>query len=337
MITLEEAKVAMADHVDQNVVDEFRRSSYLLDKLVFDNAVSPGTGGSTLTYGYVKLKTPSVAGSRKINEEFTPGEAKREDMYAKCDIMGGEFELDRVIIGTSGAVDELDFQTKEKIKATSNYFHYQVINADKDSGSEFDGLKKLIAGSSTEVLADNLDLSTSDAMDKNYNNALDQVTEFISLLAEKPTLLLMNSKMKTKMKNIARRAGYYSRTEDAFGRTVDNWDNIPMVDMEQYYDGEKSVDCVGTEADGTSAIYAVVIAQNAFTGFSPTGTKVVQSYLPDLSQPGAVKKGDVELVAGVALKNTLMAGVLKGIKIKSTAEASNTASSQSTKSTKTTA
>ena len=35
--------------------------------------------------------------------------------------------------------------------------------------------------------------------------------------------------------------------------------------------------------------------------------------MPDLTQPGAVKKGEVELVAGVALKNTLKAGHMKGI------------------------
>lgn len=325
MITLEEAKVGMADKVDQEVVDEFRRSSQLLDMMTFDNAVSPGTGGSTLTYGYQKLKTPSVAGARKINAEYTAGEAVREKKTADCEIMGGEFQLDRVIIGTAGAVDELQFQVDQKIKATSNYFHYQVINADTDNGNEFDGLKKLLAGSTTEITAD-IDLTTTDNMDKNYNSALDAITEFIGALSDKPTALLMNSKMLTKVKNIARRAGYYSRTEDSFGRTVDNWDNIPLIDMKQYWDGSKSVDCVATESDGSSAIYAVVIAQDGFCGFSPTGSKVVQSYLPDLSQPGAVKKGDVELVAGVALKNTLKAGVLKGIKI-----ASTTSSTKSTK------
>ena len=53
---------------------------------------------------------------------------------------------------------------------------------------------------------------------------------------------------------------------------------------------------------------------DAFHGISPVGTGVINSYLPDLSQPGAVKKGEVELVAGVALKNTLKAAHLKGIK-----------------------
>ena len=53
---------------------------------------------------------------------------------------------------------------------------------------------------------------------------------------------------------------------------------------------------------------------DAFHGISPVGTGVIISYLPDLSQPGAVKTGEVELVAGVALKNTLKAAHLKGIK-----------------------
>ena len=49
-ITLEQSKVGLADHVDQQVIDEFRRDSFILDRLTFDNAVSPGTGGSTLIF-----------------------------------------------------------------------------------------------------------------------------------------------------------------------------------------------------------------------------------------------------------------------------------------------
>ncbi len=56
-ITLAQAKVGMANHVDQQVIDQFRRGSMLLEALTFDNSVSPGTGGSTLTYGYTQLKT----------------------------------------------------------------------------------------------------------------------------------------------------------------------------------------------------------------------------------------------------------------------------------------
>ena len=151
MITLEEAKVGMADKVDQAVIDEFRRGSLLLDRLIFDNAVSPGTAGSTLTYGYMKLETPSTAGFRKLNEEYKGSEAKRKKASADLKIFGGEFSLDRVIINTSGAVDELDFQMQEKIKAAINLFHYAVINGNSTTNEdEFDGLNVLVKGSSTE-------------------------------------------------------------------------------------------------------------------------------------------------------------------------------------------
>jgi uncharacterized protein YhbP (UPF0306 family) len=35
-----------------------------------------------------------------------------------------------------------------------------------------------------------------------------------------------------------------------------------------------------------------------------------------MEEPGAVKEGDVELVAGVVLKNTLKAAVLRGVQVK---------------------
>ena len=119
-ITLNEAKIGMADKVDQQIVDMFRRSSFLLDNMVFDNVISPGTGGSTLTYGYIQLKTPSTAGVRTVGAEYTPGEAKREQKTTDAIIMGGAFQVDRVLQNTAGAADELAFQAGEKIKATKD-------------------------------------------------------------------------------------------------------------------------------------------------------------------------------------------------------------------------
>lgn len=316
MITLAQAKVTMVDPVDQMVIDEFRRSSQLMDLLPFANDVAPATGGQTLVYGYTKLKTPSVASFRGLNEEYTPGEAIKERKNAYLKILGGSFKLDRVVIGTAGAVDELNFQLKQKIAATTNLFHYIVINGNATSNEkEFDGLATLLADSPTEKTCAT-DISTSALMDANYNAFLDEVTEWLATLAEKPTALLMNSKALTKMKSIARRAGYYSRTEDAFGRTVDNWDNIPMLDMGQYFNGTKSVNCVPNDsAKGTTSIYAICAQMDGFHGVSLQGENVVTSHLPDLNQPGVIKEGDVEFVGCVALKNSLKAGVLKDIKI----------------------
>ena len=315
-ITLEQAKVGMADKVDQQVVDMFRRSSLLLDRMTFDNAISPGTGGSTLVYGYTQLKTPSTAAVRAINTEYTPGEAIREEKTAKAVIMGGSFQVDRVIQSTSGAIDELVFQADEKVKAVSNFFTNAVING--TNATTFDGLKELLKGSSTEYTATS-DLTTSANIDSNYQHFLDELDEFISGLDGGADMLIMNRKMLGKLRGIARRAGYFSSSRDEFGRTVETYNGITLMDAGQYFNGTNSVDIVAdtpasSSAAGTSDIYAVKFGLDAFHGISPTGTKVVQTYMPNLMEPGAVKKGEVELVAGVALKNTLKAGRMKGIK-----------------------
>lgn len=323
-ITLADAKVGMSDKVDQQVVDMFRRSSLLLDRLTFDNAISPGTGGSTLSYGYIQLKTPSTAAVRAINSEYSPGEAKREKKVTQAIIMGGSFQVDRVLQNTSGAIDELAFQAEQKIKATANFFHNCVINGTSGSSGSgyvlntFDGLAKLLSGTSNEFTS-SVDLTTSANMDANKNAFLDELDGVVSAV-DGPSMILMNQAMLIKARSVARRAGYYESTKDDFGRVVETYRGIPMIDLGKYYNGSASVDVVGTSAASSSAagatsIYVVSLGLDGFHGISPTGTGVINSYMPDMTAPGAVKTGEVELVAGVALKNTLKAAVLKNIAI----------------------
>lgn len=315
----------MANKVDQQVIDEFRRASFLMDRLTYDNTISPGTGGSTLTYGYIQLKTPSTAGVRAINSEYTANEAKRQEKTAKAVILGGSFEVDRVIANTSGAVDEIQFQLNQKILAGRNYFHNLVINGTSASSgtgyvpNTFDGLKKTLTGSDTEF-ASAVDLSTSAMMDANYNAFLDELDSFLGELDGTPDMLLMNNKMLTKLRSIARRAGYWAQVRDEFGRVVDTYNGIPMLDLGKYYNGSATVDVVDTSAPSTTAfgmtsIYAVCLGLDAFHGITVTGDNIVHTYLPDLTAPGAVKTGEVEMIAGVVLKNTRKAGVLSGIAV----------------------
>lgn len=317
-ITLAEAKVGMADKVDQQIIDMFRRSSLLLDRLTFDNSISPGTGGSTLAYGYIQLQTPSTAAVRTINTEYTANEAKRVKKTTNAIIMGGSFQVDRVLQNTSGAVNELAFQAEQKIKATANYFHNCVINGTSGSSGAgyvtgtFDGLRKLLSGTSSEITS-TVSLATAAELDANCNAFLDELDSFLTVLDGTPSMLLMNSKMLTRVRGAARRAGYYERTKDDFGRYVETYNGIPLMDAGKYYNGSATVDVIADDT-GASSIYAVSLGLDGFHGISPTGTGVINSYMPDMNAPGAVKTGEVELVAGVVLKNTLKAAVLKGIK-----------------------
>lgn len=324
-ITLVQAKVGMANKIDQMVIDEFRRASFLLDALTFDNAVSPGTGGSTLTYGYTRLKTPSTAGFRALNAEYTPNHADRENLTVDLKIFGGNFEIDRVIRDTAGQINEMEFQMRQKIMGASNLFHNTVINGDSAVDAQsFDGLDKALIGSNTELNTGSvIDLSDATALDAQKFTLLEEVDSFLSELDGRPSALMANTKLINKIKAVARRAGYLTSTEDAFGRTVDSYNGIPLVDLGYYYDGTNTVPVVPivdrtiatVEYTGLTDLYAVGLGMDGFHGVSPVGNGVIQTFLPDFSAPGAVKSGEVEMVAAVALKATRKAGVLRNLKI----------------------
>lgn len=328
-VTLAQAKVGMADHIDQQVIDEFRRGSLLLDQLTFDNSVSPGTGGSTLVYGYTQMKTPSTADFREINAEYTGNEAERETKSVQLKIFGGKFAVDRVIARTSGAVDEVNFQLKQKIEATVNMFHNAVINGDSDVKG-FDGLDVMLVGTDTEVNADAqkaIDLSTASNVDTNYKTVLDMLDEFLANLDGTPGALMGNTKLITKLQACARRAGYLTQSEDAFGRKAYSYNGVPFVDLQYYYDGtgnkavvpivSRKYGTTGSETTvtGLTDLYAVRFGLDGFHAVSPAGGKIINTTLPDFSTAGAVKDGDVEMVAATVLKKSRAAGVLRNFKV----------------------
>ena len=69
-------------------------------------------------------------------------------------------------------------------------------------------------------------------------------------------------------------------------------------------------------AANSTDLYAVRIGLDAFCGVTPEGGSIgLETHLPDFTEAKAVHTGDVELIGGVALKNTKTAAVLRGIVI----------------------
>ena len=317
-VTLVEAKKNVQDDLQIGIIDEFRKSNFLWDTLTFDDVVSPTGGGATLTYAYTRLLTQPTASFREINHEYTPQEVTRQKFTADLAVFGGAFEIDRIIANMGGIVDEVQLQLQQKIKAASALFNETVINGDSALGTHaFDGLEKALKGSSTEINATGqaIDLSTSDKVTENAVKFLDQLDEFLSALDGRPGALMGNSKLINKIKAVARRTSMYTQTDDAFGRQVSTYDGIPLIDL-----GEKAgsnEDVVPTKAgDGTTSLYAVCFGLDGFHAVSMAGQAPVRTWLPDFKTAGAVKRGEVEMVAAVALKATKSAGVLRNIKVK---------------------
>lgn len=320
-VTLAQAKLNAQDDIQAGIIDEFRKSSFLLENMQFEDAVTPGTNGATLTYGYTRLITQPTAQFRAVNSEFAPQEVTKDRVTTELKIFGGSFEIDRVIANVGGLIDEIELQTGQKVKAARALFHDTVINGDSGvNANAFDGLNKAITGSSTEFNAgetNRVDLSNSADVDSNYKAFMDKLDDFLSLLDEKPMALMGNSKLVTKIKQVARRAGYLTHSEDAFGRKVDAYDGIQLIDLGDKPGSNSPVVPVVTRGTvtGLTDLYAARLAMDAFHGVSLAGQPLIRIWLPDFETAGAVKKGEVEMVAAVALKATRSAGVFRNIKV----------------------
>jgi hypothetical protein len=312
-ITLNDIKIGRADKYDRMVIDTFMRKSAILAAMPFDNCISP-SGGSTLTYGYIRLKTSPAAEGRAINSDYTAAPATKESVTTDLQIMGGKYEIDRVL--ADAAPDEIAFQTEEKIQATVNRYHWLFVNGNKDNATEFDGLAKIVDGSVTDFDGSGIDLSTM-----NTANAL-KITEALdtAILAmkERPTYILANSKTIVKIQSAAKSLGYLTQAEDAFGKQVRAYDGIPMLDLGRYYNEDLGSDTeiIGIDdASGKTDIYLVALSMSGAHGITLKGDKAISSRLPNFSEAGAVKSGDVEFVAGLAVKNTRAIARIKDVQV----------------------
>lgn len=331
-ITLAEMKVGMKDPVAKQIVDKFIRMSEVLELLPFDNCVSP-SGGSTLGYGYVQKKKPSATQFRALNTEYDKSHATVEDKYVKLKIFGGAFDIDRVLEETEGIYNNMEFQIDEKILSAIGTFHNAMINGDEAVDADaFDGLDKFLLGSENEMNTDSyIDLSTMEKLKENADVFYEELLKLINRTGA--DALMVNEGMKTKIQTVARILGYKTESEEAFGRTITTIGEgkVRLIDLGNVYtvneDGEtvdetpiipvKEREVGGSAVTGLTDIYGVHFnVGNGFHGVTLNGDKGIRKYLPDFNTPGAVKTGEVEMVACVALKNSKSAGVLRNIKIR---------------------
>ena len=212
-----------------------------------------------------------------------------------------------------------DTATLEKIKAAIGLFHYTLINGDSTTNAkEFDGLDKMLAGTTSEFnAAGTLDVSTMAALKENADQFYEMLQNLIK--ATNADALLMNTATISKVQTMARLLGYKTESEEAFGKKITTMDGVRFMDLKNVYSVSENAPvatpCVPV-AGGMTDIYAVKFdANEGFHGVTLTGNSGITQYVPDFNQPGAVKDGEVEMVAATVLKNTANAGVLRNIKI----------------------
>ena len=315
-VTLAEAKNNALEDYDPFVIDEFRKSSVILDSLIFDDAVNPAGGGATLDYSYRRQETQPTAEFRAINTEYLPSTTTTKKYSTTLAVLGGAFEIDRILanIGPKGS-DEVTRNINDKVKAAITLFQDTVINGDT-------GVDKALTGSSTEMKPTSDTYDWTDLEGEKGNKAIDTLDEFLDLLDGTPTIVVGNKKALARVRAMVRRTSMYVREPidglvNANGRPIsrESYGGILFADA-----GEKAGSndpIIPIAADGTTSLYAYRVGLDGFCGITTTDGTLVKTWLPDFTQPGAVHRGEVELgPVGVALKATKAAGVLRKIKVR---------------------
>ncbi|NED96452.1 phage capsid protein [Phytoactinopolyspora alkaliphila] len=308
-ITLAMAQVNTQDDVDFTVIDEFRKSSFLLNALTFDDCVSPGTNGATLTYGYTRHITERAAATRQINTEYTPAEAHRQRYTVDLVPMGGKFPVDRVVANLGPAAsNEVTYQMRQLIKAAVAKFHDEFINGTAADFSQedpgFDGLAEVVQGTVTDYTATQSWDSPSLGVDGSaaVHDALDELDEWMDTLDGLPDVIISGDKGIARLRSLARRANYYERIRDEFGREVETYRGVPFANLREK-DG--STDPIIPTVDGETDLYAVRFGLDSVHGVSVVGGQLVRTWLPDFTTEGAVKHGEAELgPVAIAAKKT---------------------------------
>ncbi|MFB4276048.1 major capsid protein [Nonomuraea sp. MTCD27] len=335
-ITLADAMRNASSDVDYAVIDETRRTSWLLDQITFDNTANP-TGGGTVAYTYSRLTQTRGGAFRAYNTEYTPAQAARTQITSSLYPFGGAYNLDRLLAHLGEArTDEMAFQTSELIKGCQVTFADQLVNGDHASNAlGFDGLDVALTGSVTEHYQNTTtyytdwSAATVDTAEKSITVS-DQLDEFLSLMNDQPTALLGNRLLLTRIKAIAKRAGLYTKESDDLGRTIERYGNAVLVDL-----GTKNDDFTGNsyvipvetrDPDGGGGggnitnltdLYAVRFGMDALHGASVAGRPLMRTWDPDWETSGAVKTGELEMgPATLVLKHARSCGVFRNIKVK---------------------
>lgn len=251
-VTLAEASQGAQTDLDTAVIDEFRKSSEILDNLIFDDVVNPAGGGAVLTYGYRRLATQAGAAFRQLNTEYVPGEVTTSLHVVTLAPLGGAYQIDRVI-DRIGSPSENALNMSQKIKATNAKFSDAVINGDTAvEAYGFDGLDKALAGSSTEVgVGSTLDWSDLDTDTRTPFKVLDKLDEFLGYLDGAPTMLISNKQVLARVRAVARRANMYVREPIA-----DLTDNAGRPITREYYGSILFVDA-GEKAGSNQQVVPV--------------------------------------------------------------------------------
>jgi hypothetical protein len=253
--TLVEAAKLSTNDLQRGVVETFIIESVVLDRL-------PLLTIEGNAYAYNEEATLPGIEFRAVNSAYTESTGTVNQKTESLVILGGDADVDTFIVKTRGNLnDQRALQTRGKVKAATFKFQDAFINGDTAvDANSFDGLKKRLTGGQVIAAATN-GLAVLGADDTARHAFLDQLDALIAAATfngQMPDALYMNSSIRAKLRSSARRLTIYDQTTDSFGKKIDLYQGIPLLDIGTTAAGVQIIP--QTETQGSSSIASSIYA-----------------------------------------------------------------------------
>jgi len=205
------------DELRRGVIEEFAKSSVILDYLPFQDIE-----GNAYTYN--KEHTLPGIGFRGVNESYDEGTGIVNPATETLKIMGGDADTDKFLIKTQRAgVDRRATDIGMKVKAAALYFTKIFFDGDQASDpKQFDGLNDRITGDQL------IDPGTDGA-----NISHNLILQAIHAIQGTPDLMVMGKQMLRNLNNLAEASIILTIDKDDWGRQIKLYDGIPIGIVEE--------------------------------------------------------------------------------------------------------
>jgi len=241
-LTLIEVAKTEQNQLRRGVIEKFAYESVILERLPFVTIQ-----GNAYKYN-VEDTLPGIA-FRGVNEAFDESTGVINPRTETLKIIGGDADSDLFHKRTQTTQNRRAMDTRMKIKAASLYFNKIFIDGNNSSDpKEPDGLNRRLTGGQVQYAGDN-----GAALSKNF------VHMIIDSVDGRPNGILMGKKMHRQFQNLFEGSTIMSIQEDAFGRKVKYFDDIPILILDKDHLGNTILDFDETRgnSDVTASFYVV--------------------------------------------------------------------------------
>jgi len=271
--------------------------------------VLPWATNKELSILITAMKSLPTIGTRKINANFDESSGKFQQKPEGLYIFGHLIDVDNVLV----KADPSQRQTQRRMsaKAMSFKFNDMFINGNPAS-DEFKGLKMRVddvnADGYTDQYIDAGSATTGkgvlyDTTERHY--FIDKVSKLIHVISEhKPDALFMNAKLYLCFESAMRRESLLKQTEDMFGRIINTFQGISLIDIGIKADQTTEIITNGENLSGgtdETSIYAVKYGENEYLW----GLQQAPMEVKDFGEISSsqVFRDRVQWVVGLAVSN----------------------------------